>query len=91
MAAPKMAVSTTKMSFKGQAVIPPQIRELLALEAGSRFIVVGDKDAVILKRIVAPSLSEFDGLIRQARSQEENARLKQSDIDNAIKQVRGKG
>ena len=56
-------VSTTKMSSKGQVVIPEQVREQLALEPGSQFVVVGDKDVVILKRIVAPSLSEFDDLM----------------------------
>ena len=40
-------VSTTKMSSKGQVVIPEQIRTQLDLEAGSRFVVVGDKDVVI--------------------------------------------
>ena len=54
-------ISTTKMSSKGQVVIPEQIRAQLNLEAGSQFVVVGDKDVVILKRISAPTLSEFDG------------------------------
>ena len=83
-------VSTTKMSSKGQIVIPEQIRKQLALEAGSQFVVVGDKDVVILKRIAAPSLSEFDRLIEQARSQAKSAGLKKSDIDGVIQQAQGK-
>ena len=83
-------VSTTKMSSKGQVVIPEQIRAQLDLEAGSQFVVVGDKDVVILKRIAAPTLSEFDGLIKQARSQAKAAGLKKSDLENAVKQARGK-
>lgn len=78
------------MSSKGQVVIPEQICEQLSLEAGSRFVVVGDKDVVILKRIAAPALSEFDDLIRQARSQARSAGLKKSDIGRAIQQARGK-
>ncbi len=78
------------MSSKGQVVIPEQIREQLSLEAGSRFVVVGDKDVVILKRIAAPTLSEFDGLIKQARSQAKNAGLKKPDIEAAISQARAK-
>ena len=84
------SISTTKMSSKGQVVIPEQVREQLALEPGSQFVVVGDKDVVILKRIVAPSLSEFDGLIKEARSQAKAAGLKKSDISNAIKRARAK-
>ena len=83
-------VSTTKMSSKGQVVIPEQIRTQLDLEAGSRFVVVGDKDVVILKRITTPALTEFDGLIKQARSQANAAGLKKSDIDNAVTQARKK-
>ena len=55
------------------------------LEAGSRFVVVGDEDVVILKRITAPAPGEFDGLIKQARAQARAAGLKKSDIDNAVK------
>ena len=83
-------VSTTKMSSKGQVVIPEQIRAQLDLEAGSQFVVVGDKDVVILKRIAAPTTSEFDELIKQARSQAKVAGVKKSDLENAIKQARGK-
>lgn len=80
-------VSTTRMSSKGQVVIPEQIRTQLDLEAGSRFVVVGDKDVVILKRITMPSLTEFDGLIKQARSQAKAAGLEKSDIENAVTQA----
>ena len=83
-------VSTTKMSSKGQVVIPEQIRTQLDLEAGSRFVVVGDKDVVILKRITTPALTEFDGLIKQARLQAKAAGVKKSDIDNAVTQARKK-
>ena len=90
MTNPATTVSTTKMSSKGQVVIPEQIREQLSLEAGSQFVVVGDKDVVILKRIAAPVLGEFDGLIRKARSQAKSAGLKKSDIERAIQQARGR-
>ena len=94
MSAPSLnrgtTVSTTKMSSKGQVVIPEQIRVQLALETGSQFVVVGDKDVVILKRITTPSLSEFDGLVKQARSQARAAGLKKSDIENAVTQARKK-
>jgi AbrB family looped-hinge helix DNA binding protein len=81
--------ATTKMSSKGQVVIPKDIREQLNLTAGSQFVVVGDEDVVILKRITAPSLKEFDGLIKQARTQAKKAGFKKSVIELAIKQARG--
>jgi AbrB family looped-hinge helix DNA binding protein len=62
-------LATTKMSSKGQVVIPEDIRKRLGLEAGSQFIVIAGKDAVILKTISPPSMDEFDTLIRKARLQ----------------------
>ena len=38
------ALATTKMSSKGQVVIPEEIRKRLGLKAGSQFVVVGDKN-----------------------------------------------
>ena len=81
-------IATTKMSSKGQVVIPEDIRDQLDLETGAQFVVVGDKDVVILKRISAPALSEFDELIKQARRQAKAAGLKKSDIEQAVKQAR---
>ena len=49
-------LATTKMSSKGQVVIPEDIRKKLGLKAGSQFVVVGEKDTVILKAILPPSM-----------------------------------
>lgn len=82
-------IATTKMSSKGQVVIPENIRKKLKLKAGSQFVVVGENDVVILKSISPPSLDEFDGLIAKARKQGKQAGIKKSDIKDAIKKVRG--
>jgi AbrB family looped-hinge helix DNA binding protein len=81
-------LATTKMSSKGQVVIPEDIRKRLGLEAGSQFVVVASKDAVILKTISPPSMAEFDELIRKARRQARKAGMKQSDIKKAVAEVR---
>ena len=83
-------VATTKMSSKGQVVIPEDIRKKLHLKPGAQFVVVADKDVVILKNISAPTLQEFDELIATARKTAKQAGLKKTDIENAIAKVRGK-
>jgi AbrB family looped-hinge helix DNA binding protein len=83
-------VSTTKMSSKGQVVIPENIRKQLNLKAGAQFVVVGEKDVVILKNISPPSLDEFDALIADVRKKGKQAGLKRSDIKDAIFKDRGK-
>ena len=83
-------VATTKMSSKGQVVIPEDIRKRLNFKTGDQFVVVGDKDVVILKSITPPSINEFDSLIAKARSKGKQAGLNQTDIKEAIAKVRGK-
>ncbi len=81
-------VSTTKMSSKGQVVIPENIRRNLNLKAGAQFVVVGDKDVVILKGIKPPSIDEFDELIAKARHAGKQVGMKKADIAEAVKKVR---
>jgi AbrB family looped-hinge helix DNA binding protein len=83
-------VSTTKMSSKGQVVIPENIRKQLNLKEGAQFVVLGEKDVVILKNITPPSMDEFNELIVKARKSAKKAGLKQSDVEDAILKVRGK-
>ena len=83
-------IATTKMSSKGQVVIPENIRKQLNLKTGTQFIVVGEKDFVILKNIAPPSLDEFGDLIAEARKKGKQAGVKKSDINAAVSQVRGK-
>ena len=78
------------MSSKGQVVIPEEIRKRLKLKKGSQFVVVSEKDVVILKAISPPSMDEFDDLIDDARKKAKEAGMKRSDIEAAIVEVRGR-
>ncbi len=81
-------VSTTRMSSKGQVVIPEEIRTALGLKAGSQFVVVGDGDVIILKSVQPPSKAEIDGLMKQARQKARQAGLRSHDVKAAIDSVR---
>jgi AbrB family looped-hinge helix DNA binding protein len=81
-------IATTKMSSKGQVVIPEDLRERMNLSAGSQFIVVGEGDVVILKTLTTPSMKQFDGLIRKARQQARSTGMTPQDVDRAIAKVR---
>ena len=81
-------ISTTKMSSKGQIVIPQEIRKRLNLHTGSQFVVVGENNVVILKAITPPAITDFDAIISKARSQAKSAGLKRSDIKEAVAQTR---
>jgi len=80
--------ATTKLSSKGQVVIPEEIRDRLGLKPGAQFVVVADRDVVILKVIQTPNLAEFDELVGRARKAARKAGLKVSDVHDAIQSVR---
>jgi AbrB family looped-hinge helix DNA binding protein len=81
-------VATTRMSSKGQVVIPESIREELGLRPGEEFVVVGRGDVVILKTLTAPDTKQFDSLIRQARDNARRAGLTRNHVRRAVRRVR---
>lgn len=81
-------VATTKMSSKGQIVIPEEIRNALNLKAGMKFVVIGEGDVVVLKIITPPSSTEFNDLILKAREAAYEAGMTPEDIQKAISEVR---
>ena len=83
-----MSVATTKLSSKGQVVIPESIRKSLHLKEGDQFVVVGQGDSVIFKAITPPSLGHLDGLLATARKQAREAGLRPSDVKAAVARVR---
>lgn len=80
--------ATTKLSSKGQVVIPEEIRKNLGLRDGDLFVVIGEGDTVILKSISPPNMKEFDALVARARSEARRAKLTKADVKAAIVKVR---
>ena len=52
----------TRVSSKGQVVIPRLIRERLGLTDGSRLLVFGEGDTIILKKVGVPSRDDRETL-----------------------------
>jgi AbrB family looped-hinge helix DNA binding protein len=82
--------ATTKLSSKGQVVIPEEIRNRLGLRPGAQFVVIGDRDVVILKVIHKPDMAEFDDIVVRARKAAKAAGLKKSDVNEAIRRTRSR-
>lgn len=82
------SIATTKLSSKGQVVIPEEIRQRLGLKEGTSFVVLGDRDVVILKTIAPPALAEFDDLVHRARSAARKAGMKPADVKRAVAKAR---
>jgi AbrB family looped-hinge helix DNA binding protein len=82
--------ATTKLSSKGQVIIPEKIRNDLGLSEGDQFVVIGEGNAVILKTINPPKIEEFHRLLGQARSAARKAGMKRADVKSAIAKVRNR-
>lgn len=78
----------TSMSSRGQIVIPFDIREHLGLREGEKFVVVGEDDTIVLKKITMPSFKNFDKLLQKTQQFVKDKQLTKEDIDNAIKKAR---
>ena len=81
-------VTTTRLSSKGQVVIPEAIRRRLGLDPGAEFVVLGDDDTIVLQRVRAPAMQDFDAIVARARGAARRAGMRQSDVAAAIEAVR---
>jgi len=50
--------STTKVSSKGQVVIPANVRKAASLKKGEKILAIAIDDTVVLKKIVDKSFQE---------------------------------
>ena len=82
------SVDITRLSSKGQIVLPQALREQMHLEEGARFMVMGTTDTIILKKLETPSPSQLKGLLKASRAYAKKAKLKQQDIKTVIKKIR---
>ncbi len=65
-------------------VIPLDIREQLGLREGEKFIVVGEDDTVLLKKISMPSFKNFDKLIQKTQAFAKEHSITENKLDRAI-------
>ena len=78
----------TRLSSKGQVVLPLAIRAKLNLDEGMKFIVLAQGDTVILKKITLPTMAHAKQLLAASQAWAKKVGLKQSDIKTAIRHVR---
>jgi len=87
-----MTIETTKMSSKGQIVIPQDIREEIKAKEGTIFAVLGSNDTIILKKIETPSketlIKELTNIAKEGRRRAEKLGIKESDIPDMVHRIR---
>ena len=80
--------ATTKLSTRGQVVIPEEIRNRLGLEPGEQFVVIGEGDVVVLKTLKPPNLEELKPLLDKVQRAAEAAGVTAEDVERVIAEVR---
>jgi antitoxin PrlF len=83
-------VVVTRMSSKGQIVVPLTIRKMLDLKVGELFALIGRGDTIILKKIKVPSDTEFEALMKWGEKFARTQGITRDDVNDAIRQIRAK-
>ena len=81
-------VVVTRMSSKGQIVVPKSLRDALGLDVGELFAMFGDEDTIILKRIDVPSKKEFDDILAWGEKYAKKKKITRKELEKAISDVR---
>lgn len=81
-------VSTTKMTSKGQVVIPEEIREHMNLEPGVKFLIMASEDSIIFKKINPLPKSDIRALLVKSHAMAKEYGITEDDILQDIAEVR---
>ena len=84
-----MQVELTRISEKGQVVIPSSLRREMGIKKSDQFMVFGEDGTVILKRIEKPAIKKtFEEIAKPLQKAAKQAGLTKEDVKRAIKDVR---
>ncbi|HLD06017.1 MAG TPA: AbrB/MazE/SpoVT family DNA-binding domain-containing protein [Candidatus Nanoarchaeia archaeon] len=84
-----MQVELTRISEKGQVVIPSSLRKEMGIKKSDQFMVFGGGGTVILKKIEKSAIKKtFDDIARPLRQAAKQAGLTRADVQKAIQDVR---
>ncbi len=83
-------IEITSVSSRGQIVIPQSLRNRMKIHEGEKFVVIGEDNTIVLKKLEMPSFSGIDKLLKKTREFARKKGIKESDVEEAIKQTRKK-
>ncbi len=84
-----MALDLTKLSQKGQLVIPNTVRRRLGLKQGMKFLVVGMGDTIVLRRLqVTEERRRMKNLLQESRKRAARIGFTEKEIEKLIRKTR---
>lgn len=89
-----MDVEITRLSSKGQVVLPLRTRKRLNAKEGTLFAVVGTSDSVMLKKVSTPSrdelLDSIKSMAKEATHILKSEGMKEKDVVRTAVRSRGR-
>jgi len=84
-----MALELTRLSQKGQVVIPTEVRRKMGLKEGTKFLVIGLEDIIVLRKLQLSSEKlRLKKLLAEARVSARTHGLSEKEIERLIHAVR---
>jgi len=80
--------STTKVSSKGQVVIPASVRKAAGIKEGERLLAIALGDTIILKKIVDKT---FEETVKPIWARARRIGLTEEDVDAIIREAKAQG
>ncbi len=85
-----LEVNVTKVSSRGQVVIPREIRSSLGIREGAGLLVFKVGDSIVLKGASLTGLAEAEGNLKALRKRIKRLGITRKDVESEVEQVRRK-
>jgi len=83
-------IEITSVSSRGQVVIPQSLRDKLKIREGEKFVVIGEDNTIVLRKLEISSFKGFDKLLAKTKEFARKNELKEEEVEQAIKNARKK-
>jgi AbrB family looped-hinge helix DNA binding protein len=84
-----MALELTRLSQKGQVVIPTEVRRKMGLKEGTRFLVIGLEDVIVLRKLqLSNEKLRLKKLLAEARFSAKTHGLSEKEIERLVHALR---
>ena len=84
-----MALELTRLSQKGQVVIPTEVRRKMGLKEGTKFLVIGLEDVIVLRRLqLSEEKVRLKKLLAKARHSANTHGLSEREVERLVHVVR---
>lgn len=79
---------TTRVSSRGQVVIPQAVRDAVQLREGELFAIYGEGDTIVMKRVTTPDIAELKAILAKGHAFARGKKLTRKDVERAIRESR---